>query len=181
MPKASVTNMTIVGPEEESKKKLAYIPEKEATQPIIIDKNITLEKLFESMRAEIAGPTITEASNVTPIDDIETIITVARTNENSNSICDVLIPLILALSLSKNEKTSRLCKKKKNALERSVTETITYRSCSVIAKIFPNNNDSKFLVYLSVMLTSNTPNAKMAVVTNPIAASGLILFLLLIS
>jgi hypothetical protein len=100
--------MTIVGPDEESKKKLAYIPEKEATQPIIIDKNTTLEKLFESMRAEIAGPTITDASNVTPIDDIETIMIVAKTNENNNSIWDVLMPLIFALSLSKNEKTNRL-------------------------------------------------------------------------
>ena len=100
--------MTIVGPDEESKKKLAYIPEKEATQPIIMDKNTTLEKLFESMRAEIAGPTITDASNVTPIDDIETIMIVAKTNENNNSTCDVLMPLIFALSLSKNEKTSRL-------------------------------------------------------------------------
>jgi hypothetical protein len=50
-----------------------------------------------------------------------------------------------------------------------------------MAKIFPNKSDSKFLVYLFVMLTSNTPNAKIAVVTSPIAASGLILFLLLIS
>ena len=100
--------MTIVGPDEESKKKLAYIPEKEATQPIIMDKNTTLEKLFESMRAEIAGPTITDASNVTPIDDIETIMIVAKTNENNNSTCDVLMPLIFALSLSKNEKTNRL-------------------------------------------------------------------------
>ena len=39
-------NMTIVGPDEESKKKLAYIPENEAIQPIIMDKNTTLEKLF---------------------------------------------------------------------------------------------------------------------------------------
>ena len=101
-------NITIVGPDEESKKKLAYIPEKEATQPIIMDKNTTLEKLFESMRAEIAGPTITAVSNVTPIDDMDTIIIVAKTNENNNSICDVLIPLILALSLSKNENTNRL-------------------------------------------------------------------------
>ncbi len=101
-------NITIVGPDEESKKKLAYIPEKEATQPIIMDKNTTFEKLLESMRAEIAGPTITDANNVTPIDDIETIMIVAKTNENSNSICEVLIPLILALSLSKKEKTSRL-------------------------------------------------------------------------
>jgi hypothetical protein len=101
-------NITIVGPDEESKKKLAYIPEKEATQPIIMDKNTTFEKLLESMRAEIAGPTITDANNVTPIDDIETIMIVAKTNENSNSICEVLIPLILALSLSKKEKTNRL-------------------------------------------------------------------------
>ena len=50
-----------------------------------------------------------------------------------------------------------------------------------MAKIFPNKSDSKFLVYLFVMLTSNTPKAKIAVVTSPIAASGLILFLLLIS
>ena len=101
-------NITIVGPDEASKKKLAYIPEKEATQPISMDKNTTFEKLFESMRAEIAGPTITDANNVTPIDDIETIMIVAKTKENSNSICAVLIPLILALSLSKKEKTSRL-------------------------------------------------------------------------
>ena len=47
--------------------------------------------------------------------------------------------------------------------------------------MFPNKSDSKFLVYLFVTLTSNTANAKIAVVTNPIAASGLILFLLLIS
>ncbi len=85
-PKPNVINITIVGPEEVSKKKLAYIPEKEATDPIIIDRNITLEKLFESILAEIAGPTITEASSVTPIEDIETIIIVAKTNENSNSI-----------------------------------------------------------------------------------------------
>ena len=78
--------MTIVGPDEESKKKLAYIPENDATQPITIDKNTTLEKLFESIRAEIAGPTITDASNVTPIDDIETIMIVAKTKENNNSI-----------------------------------------------------------------------------------------------
>lgn len=108
MPKASVINITIVGPEEESKKKLAYIPEKDATQPIIMDKNTTLEKLFESIRAEIAGPTITAANNVTPIEDIETIMIVAKTKENNSSICDVLIPLILALSLSKNENTNRL-------------------------------------------------------------------------
>ena len=101
-------NMTIVGPDEESKKKLAYIPENEVIQPIIMDKNTTLEKLFESKRAEIAGPTITEANNVTPMDDMETIMIVAKTNENNNSICDVLMPLILALSLSKNEKTNRL-------------------------------------------------------------------------
>lgn len=108
MPKAKVINITIVGPDEESKKKLAYMPENEATQPITIDKNITLEKLFESIRAEIAGPTITDASNVTPIDDIETMIIVAKTKENNNSIYDVLIPLIFALSLSKKENTSRL-------------------------------------------------------------------------
>ena len=101
-------NITIVGPDEASRKKLAYMPEKEATHPIIIDKNTTLEKLFESIRAEIAGPTITEANNVTPIEDIDTIMIVAKTNENNSSICDVLIPLILALSLSKKEKTSRL-------------------------------------------------------------------------
>lgn len=181
MPKANVINITIVGPEEESKKKLAYMPENEATQPITTDRNITLEKLFESIRAEIAGPTITDASNVTPMDDIETIIIVARTKENNNSIYDVLRPLIFALSLSKKEKTSRLCSKKKNVLDIIVTETIMYRSCSVMANIFPNKRDSKFLVYLLVILTSNTPKAKMAVVTSPIAASGLILFLLLIS
>jgi hypothetical protein len=101
-------NITIVGPDEESKKKLAYIPKKEATQPIIMDKNTTLEKLFESIRAEMAGPTITAASNVTPIDDMDTIIIVAKTNENNNSMCDVLMPLTLALSLSKNENTNRL-------------------------------------------------------------------------
>ena len=127
MPKAKVINITIVGPEEESKKKLAYMPENEATQPITTDRNITLEKLFESIRAEIAGPTITDASNVTPMDDIETIIIVARTKENNNSIYDVLIPLIFALSLSKKEKTSRLCSKKKNALDIIVTETIMYK------------------------------------------------------
>lgn len=86
IPKANVTNITIVGPDDESKKKLVYIPENEATHPITIDKNTTLEKLFESIRAEIAGPTITDASNVTPIDDIETIIIVAKTKENSNSM-----------------------------------------------------------------------------------------------
>ena len=101
-------NITIVGPDEASRKKLAYMPEKEATQPITMDKNTTFEKLFESKRAEIAGPTITDANNVTPIEDIETMIIVARTNENNSSRCDVLIPLILALSLSKKEKTSRL-------------------------------------------------------------------------
>jgi hypothetical protein len=82
--------MTMVGPDEESKKKLAYMPQKEATDPMIIDRNTTLEKLFDNIRAEMAGPTITDASNVTPIEDIETIIMVARTNEKSSSICEVL-------------------------------------------------------------------------------------------
>lgn len=75
----------MVGPDEESKKKLKYIPENEATIPIIIDNNMTLAKLFESILADIAGPTITAARSVTPIEDIEAIITVAKTNENNNS------------------------------------------------------------------------------------------------
>lgn len=78
-------NMTIVGPEEVSRKKLAYMPEKEDTDPKIIDKKITFEKLLESNLAEIAGPTITEANNVTPIDDIETIIIVASIKEKNIS------------------------------------------------------------------------------------------------
>ncbi len=116
--------MTMVGPDEESKKKLAYIPQKDATDPMIIDRNTTFEKLFDNILAEMAGPTITDASNVTPIEDIETIIMVARTNEKSSSIYEVLIPLILALSLSKKEKTKRLWRKKKKAPESIVTETI---------------------------------------------------------
>ena len=116
--------MTIVGPDEESKKKLAYMPQNDATDPMIIDRNITLEKLFDNILAEMAGPTITDASNVTPIEDIETIIIVAKTNEKSSSICEVLIPLILALSLSKKEKTKRLWRKKKKTTESIVTETM---------------------------------------------------------
>ena len=116
--------MTMVGPDEESKKKLAYMPQKDATDPMIIDRNKTLEKLFDNILAEMAGPTITDASNVTPIEDIETIIIVAKTNEKSSSICEVLIPLILALSLSKKEKTKRLWRKKKKATESIVTETM---------------------------------------------------------
>lgn len=116
--------MTMVGPDEESKKKLTYMPEKDATDPMTIERNTTFEKLFDNILAEMAGPTITDASNVTPIDDIETIIMVARTNEKSSSIYEVLIPLILALSLSKKEKTKRLWSKKKKAPESIVTETI---------------------------------------------------------
>jgi hypothetical protein len=98
----------MVGPDEESKKKLAYMPKKEETDPITIDRNIMFEKLLESIRAEIDGPTITDASNVIPIEDIETIIIVANTKENNNSTCEVLMPLIFALSQSKKEKTKRL-------------------------------------------------------------------------
>jgi hypothetical protein len=100
--------MTTVGPDEESKKKLIYIPKKEKIDPMIIDRKIMFEKLLESIRAEIAGPTITDASNVIPIDDMETIIMVANTKENSSSTLEFLMPLIFALSPSKKEKTKRL-------------------------------------------------------------------------
>ena len=75
----------MVGPDEESKKKLKYIPENEAIIPITTDNNMTLVKLFESILADIAGPTITAARSVTPIEDIDTIIIVAKTKENNNS------------------------------------------------------------------------------------------------
>ena len=84
-PNPKVTNITIVGPEDESKKKLKYIPENEATMPMTTEHNITLVKLFESNLAEIAGPTITAARSVTPIEDIEDIIIVAKTKENNSS------------------------------------------------------------------------------------------------
>lgn len=118
----------MVGPEALSKKKLEYIPIKEEITPIIIDKNITLVKLFDNIRADIAGPTITEAKRVTPIDDIETIIIVANRKENNNSTYEVLIPAIWALSLSKNVKTNLLCKKKKKAPAMIVTNTIINKS-----------------------------------------------------
>ena len=68
------------------------MPKKAVAIPIQHDITIIFRKLFVSILADIAGATIAAASNVTPIELIEAITTLAKTRENNVSIRLTLTP-----------------------------------------------------------------------------------------